>query len=341
MMRAGGSTPSTTVTHRRVHANGIGVHLAEAGRGPAVVFVHGFPELWYSWRHQLAAVADAGFHAVAVDVRGYGDTDVTEPVESYSMRTLMADLEGVLDALGEERAAIVAHDWGARIAWRFAQAYPERVSAVAALSTPFQPREGTVAEIRRFARDRFNFAVYFQEPGVAEAELEADPRRTMRLFLYALSGDAPPGLVDWLFREKPATQGALDGMPEPPALPPWLSEADLDVYARAFERTGFRGALNRYRNLDRDVAELAPLAGIPVNAPALFVGGELDTGVRFVPLDAMRALVKNLRDVVVIPGAGHWIEERPAEVNARLIAFLERELGPASHQRAPASGAAP
>jgi pimeloyl-ACP methyl ester carboxylesterase len=315
------------VTHRRIRANGIGVHVAEAGRGPLVVLLHGFPELWYSWRHQLDALAEAGHHAAAPDVRGYGDTDAPPAVERYRMRELVDDVAGLLDALHEDRAALVGHDWGARIAWHFAQLHPERVAALVALGVPFSPRLPTVAELRRFSGTAFNFALYFQEPGVAEAELGADARRTVRLFLHALSGDAPPDLVDTLYRGKPASAGALDGMPEPDGFPPWLGEKDLDVYARSFARTGFRGALNRYRNLDRDAAELAHLADVEVAAPALFIGGDRDPAVRFASLEPMKARVPNLRDVVLLAGCGHWTQqERPGEVNARMIQFLRREL---------------
>jgi pimeloyl-ACP methyl ester carboxylesterase len=317
------------ITHRRVHANGIQLHLAEAGDGFPVVFLHGFPELWYTWRHQLAPVAAAGYRAVALDVRGYGESDAPREVERYRMLELTADVSGVLDALGAERGVLVGHDWGARIAWHFAQLHPERTAAVVALSVPFFPRAPTVEELKRLSGDAFNFALYFQEPGVAEAELEADVRRTLRLFMYALSGDAPPDLLDALFRRKPATAGALDGVPEPPALPPWLGEADLDAYAAAFARTGFRGALNRYRNMDRDARDLGHLAAVKVAAPALFIGGDRDSAVRYGSLEPMKAAVPNLREVALLSGCGHWVEERPAEVNARLLAFLRSEVAAA------------
>ena len=154
-------------------------------------------------------------------------------------------------------------------------------------------------------------------------------RRSLRRFLYALSGDAPPDVVPYLFTAKPADAGVLDGMPEPRTLPAWLTEADLDVYARAFARTGFRGALNRYRNMDRDWEELAGLDEAGVGQPALFMAGERDSAVRFSSLEPMRAAVPNLRTLVIIPGCGHWIQqERPAEVNAELLDFLRREARP-------------
>jgi len=294
-------------THRRVQSNGINVHIAEAGQGPLVVLLHGFPELWYSWRYQLPALAEAGYHAVAPDLRGYGQTDAPEAVENYSMKDTTADIIGLLDALGHETAVLAGHDWGANIAWACAELYPERVAALAALSVPYHPRTPAppVASMKQAAPGTFNFAVYFQEPGVAEAEFEADTRHSLRLFIYALSGDASLDLVPFLFTGKPESAGALDGVPEPQALPGWLTESDLEYYAQEFSRTGFRGTLNRYRNIDRDWHDLPSLGTAGVRQPTLFIGGEYDSAVRFGNLDAMRAAVPNLRDTVILPGCGH------------------------------------
>jgi pimeloyl-ACP methyl ester carboxylesterase len=249
---------SSDITHRRIETNGIGMHIAEAGVGPLVVLVHGWPELWYSWRYQLPALAAAGYHAVAPDMRGYGETDAPEPVESYGLRSLTADLIGLLDALGEERAVLVGHNVGAGVTWACAELYPRRVAAHVTLGIAYAPRPPTppVQMAREFGGDAFSFLDFFQRRGSAEAELEADVRRTFRLFFYALSGDAPPELVPYLFSGRPANAGVLDGMPEPKRLPAWLTEADLDVYTEAYQRTGFRGSLGFYRNFDRDWAEL-------------------------------------------------------------------------------------
>lgn len=316
------------ITHRVVRGNGISMHIAEAGRGPLVLLLHGFPELWYSWRHQLPALAGAGYHVVAPDLRGYGDTDAPLSVESYDMSTMTADVAALLDVLGAETAVLVGHDWGAHIAWQAARRYPRRVAAVAALSVPYTPRSPTppIQMMRQFSADACNFVLYFQQPGVAEAELEADVRRSLRLFFYALSGDAPPELVPYLYRGKPAAAGALDGMPEPASLPIWLSAADLDYYTRAFMRSGFRGALNRYRNLDRDWEASAGDGVAGVEQPALYIGGERDPAIRFGSVEPMRADVPNLREVALLPGCGHWTQqERPSAVNAALVAFLENE----------------
>jgi len=311
------------VTHRTVAANGINVHVAEQGRGPLVLLLHGFPELWYSWRHQLPALAAAGFHAVAPDLRGYGRTDAPQAVESYSMRNMTADAAGILDALGVETAVVAGHDWGAPIAWHCALMYPERFSAVVALSVPYTPRASSppLQALKRVFADRFFYILYFQEPGRAESELEADVRKSMRTILYDWSGDAPEGAA---VARKPEDARLFDDAPEPERLPPWLSEADLDYYVSEFQRTGFRGGLNRYRNMDRDWEDLPHLAGAVVQQPALFVVGERDPVLGFMRTDAMKTHVPNLRKTVVVPGCGHWTQqERPAEVNQELIEFLQ------------------
>jgi pimeloyl-ACP methyl ester carboxylesterase len=310
------------ITHRAVQANGINVHIAEAGDGPLVLLLHGFPELWYSWRHQLPALAAAGYHAVAPDLRGYGRTDAPDRLESYSMLNMTADAVGVLDALGEKTAVIVGHDWGSPIAWHCALLYPDRFPAVVALSVPYvpRPRIPPIQLMKQVFAGRFFYILYFQEPGVAEAELQADVRGTLRLVLYAASGDAPTGLA---LSRKPSDAGFLDGMPEPEELPPWLRDEDLDYFVGEFERTGFRGGLNRYRNMDRDWEELPHLADAKVPQPALFMAGDRDTVRGFTNIEAMKANVPNLRGVVMLPGCGHWTQqERPEEVNAQLVSFL-------------------
>jgi pimeloyl-ACP methyl ester carboxylesterase len=299
------------------------MHLAEAGSGPLVLLVHGFPELWYSWRHQLLALADAGYHAVAPDVRGYGETEAPQEVESYRLLNLATDIVGILDALGEQQAVLVGNDWGANIVWWSARLFPERFRAVAVLNIPYEVQPPASSQmLKQWSGDTFNFALYFQQVGVAERELEADVRRTLRLFFYALSGDAPADLIPYLFTRKPANAGALEGMPEPPRLPDWLSEADLDYNTQVFTRTGFRGALSKYRARDLDWEELSRRTDSTVQQPVLFIGGERDSTMRFARLDAMKAL-PNLRKIVRLPGCGHWTQqERPAEVNAELLAFL-------------------
>jgi pimeloyl-ACP methyl ester carboxylesterase len=314
------------IHHRRVSANGVMLHLAEAGKGAPIVLLHGVPELWYSWRHQLPALADAGYRVLAPDLRGCGGSDAPGEVASYSMARLIGDVVGLLDAVGERAAVLAGHDWGAQLAWQCAKAHPDRVSAVAALSVPYTPRppEPPSMLAERFSRETFSFVRYFQQPGLAEAELESNPYRFFRLFFYGLSGDAPPEVVRTLYLGKPRAARLLDGIPEPPGPLAWLSDADLDYFATEYARTGFTGILNRYRNLDRDWAELAPLDDVTVGQPVLFIGGARDSAVLFGDLGPTRSL-PNLDKLVLLPGCGHWVQqERAFEVTAELVAFLVR-----------------
>ncbi len=320
------------VTHRQVETNGISMHIAEAGEGPLVIMVHGFPEMWYSWRHQLPALAAAGYHAVAPDMRGVGESEAIGNVRDYSLRNQVADILGLMDALGEERAVLVGHDTGAGATWAATELHPDRIVAHATLGIAYGPRpEMPPTEmIREFAPGMFNYAIYFQEPGVAEAEFEADVRRTMLLFMYGISGDAPPGLLEHLFTEKPDTAGALDDVPDPEGPLDWLTEDDLDVYAGAYERTGFTGALNVYRNFDWDWEDLPEAGTLGIEQPVLFIGGRRDPAVYFTQqqMDPFVAAVPNLRRIVLLPRCGHWIQqERPDDLNAELIAFLRRDSG--------------
>lgn len=310
------------ITHRTIQTNGINMHIAEAGEGPLVLMIHGFPELWYSYRHQLPALADAGYHAVACDRKGHGRSDAPHEVEAYSMRNCMAETVGILDALGEETAVVIGHDWGAPIAWNSAFLHPDRFRAVVGMSVAFTgrgPMRPTQLLNMMFA-NTFFYMLYFQEPGVAEEELEADVRRSQLLFMYGASGEAPPMPQ---FAGKPKDSKLFDGMTMPEQLMPWLTEPDLDYYVSEFKRTGYSGGLNRYRNMDRDWDEMPELASAKIQQPALFVAGGSDPVIRMVNPDVMKDSVLNLMKTVILPGAGHWIQqERPAEVNQELIAFL-------------------
>lgn len=307
--------------HRTLAVNGIQLHIAEEGptegTGPLVVLCHGFPELWYSWRHQLPALAAAGYRAVAPDLRGYGDSSAPADPAAYDIDTLAADMVGLLDALGEQRAVFVGHDWGAIVVWHLALAHPERVSAVAGLSVPFVPRPPVppLPVMRRRFGDAF-YIVWFQEPGVADAALAADVARTI--------SSSEVWTAEWAARTPPAR----------PRRPAFLTEEDLDYYVAAFERSGFTGGLNYYRNLDRNWELTAGLAGRRVAQPALFVTGSRDPVRLFIP-DRMDEHATDLRGRVVVEGGGHWIpQERPDEVNAALIRFLRSlEPGPTPHRR--------
>lgn len=318
----------TEITHRMIQTNGISMHIAEAGQGPLVVLCHGFPESWYSWRHQLTALADAGFHAVAPDQRGYGQTDKPAEIEKYTQLHIVGDAVGLLDALGEEQAVIAGHDWGAPVAWNAATWRPDRFRAVVGMSVPHSAR-GPIAPTQAFKAifgDNFFYILYFQEPGKAERELEADVRRTMRMVLHSISGISEAEAGERRRLDK--TAGFLDQMREPEQLPDWLTEADLDFYTNEFKRTGFRGGLNWYRNFDRNWELTAAWQGAQVTVPALFIAGDRDPVLSMIPgrspLETMKPNVPNLRDAILIPGAGHWIQqERPAEVNEALITFLK------------------
>jgi epoxide hydrolase A/B len=308
---------------RTVSTNGIRMRIAEEGSGPLVLLLHGFPESWYSWRHQLPALAAAGYRVVAPDQRGYGETDAPAGIDQYDILDLTADAVGLLDALGEKQAVVVGHDWGSPVAWHCALLHPERFRAVAALSVPYTGRAPMppLELFRALAGDRFFYILYFQQPGVAERELEQDVRDTMKRFLYAASGDVTEEPSFW---EKPKDAKFLDGLPTPAALPSWLTEADLDYFTSEFQRAGFRGGLNWYRNFDRNWELTAELADAKVAQPALFIAGERDGVLKMIPVEAMRDWVPDLRDLILVPGCGHWTQqERPAEVNAALIEFLK------------------
>jgi pimeloyl-ACP methyl ester carboxylesterase len=317
------------VAHRLIETNGIRMHLVEAGTGPLVVLLHGFPESWYSWRHQLNALAEAGFHAVAPDQRGYGQTDRPSAIEAYSIMHLVGDVVGLLDALGEERAVVVGHDWGAPVAWHAALFRADRVRGVVGLSVPYRPRgrdtQPPLATLRAVLGERF-YQIYFQEPGVAEADLGRDVRATMRIVLHGASGDSPR-VPDMLVDPE---HGFLGRVALPERLPDWLTEADLDVYVAEFEHTGFAGGLNWYRNIDRGWELLAPWAGAQISVPALYVVGDRDVVYHFPGggerlLTNLRRSVPNLTQAVLLEGCGHWTQqERPVEVNRLLLEFLSQ-----------------
>jgi len=315
------------MNHRTVESNGIKMHIAEDGDGPLVVFCHGFPELWYSWRHQLKALAEAEYHVVAPDQRGYGQTDRPEAIEDYNILQLSGDIIGLVDALGETGAVIVGHDWGSPVAWNCALLRPDIFRAVVLMSVPYIRRSWTdirpTEAMKRMAGEKQFYQLYFQKPGKAEHELEADVRRTMLIWLYSASGDAPPD-KRWRFLfGKSETLLDIGAVPE--TLPAWLTEADLDFYVEEFKRTGFRGGLNWYRNLDR-LWELTPfLSGAKIRQPSLFVAGEVDGVITMYrqAFDSLEETMPSLRKKILVPGAGHWIQqERPNEVNDLLIEFL-------------------
>ncbi|MFZ2649699.1 MAG: alpha/beta hydrolase [Burkholderiaceae bacterium] len=306
--------------------NGIKMRVAEQGNGPLVLFCHGWPESWYSWRHQLAALAAAGFRAVAPDMRGYGGSDAPPHVEQYTMLHLVGDMVELVKALGHEPAVIVGHDWGAPVAWTAALLRPDLFRAVAGMSVPFTPpgRIDLLSALQSQGITTF-YMQYFQAPGVAEAELEADVEASLRRLYFSGSGDAPEGAS---FGVLEPGQGVLSKSVDPASLPAWLSREDLAYYAGEFKRAGFRGGLNWYRNLRRSWELLAPWRACIVRQPALFIAGERDAVLKFpasqAQIEAFPRTLPGLRGCHILAGAGHWIQrERADTVNTLLLDFLK------------------
>ena len=307
------------------------LRVAIQGEGPLVLMVHGFPESWYSWRHQMAPIAAAGFTAAAIDVRGYGGSDKPHPVDAYAMERLVGDVAGAIDALspGGAPAVLIGHDWGAPIVWNSALTRPDRVRAVAGLSVPYMgvPNRSfsEVYEEIFTSRGKFFYQHYFQAEGVAEAEMEADVRGALRKFYYAISGEAPDGT--WPL-DKLVGDSLLHRLPDPNPFPAWLGDADLDYFVGEFEGSGFRGPINRYRNHDRDFAWLQQFQGRTIDQPSLFIGGERDLVLSMFGRVDFAALMKSqltdLRGADILPGCGHWTQqEKPTEVNERLVGWLK------------------
>jgi pimeloyl-ACP methyl ester carboxylesterase len=317
--------------HRFVTTNGIKMHYVEQGSGPLIVMCHGWPESWYSWRHQIPALATAGFRVVAPDQRGYGETEAPDSIESYNILNLVGDIVGLVNSLGESKVIVVGHDWGAPVAWHCALLRPDIFRACALLSVPYIPRGQIRPSIGWKALEGANqhfYQNYFQEPGRVEKELEADPRRTMAMILYSASGDPPPA-ERWQFLFS-RTKKFIETGVVPKKLPSWLTDADLDFFAAEFKRAGFRGGLNWYRNFDRNW-ELTPfLDGARLHQPSMFAAGERDCVLAMLAMtggDAGKIAevsMPNCRKQVILPGAGHWLQqERPQEINRLLVEFAK------------------
>jgi pimeloyl-ACP methyl ester carboxylesterase len=302
-------SPIDGIALRSVVANGIRQRYAECGTGPLVLLCHGWPESWYSWRHTMRALGAAGWRCVAPDMRGYGGTDAPEAIERYTILDLVGDMVGLLRELGAAEAVVVGHDWGAPVAWHCALLRPDLFRAVAGLSVPWAPRGGIdlLGALDRLGVTRF-YMQYFQTPGVAEAELEADVRASLRRIYFSASGDgAGQGRG---FAQLPEGGGLLTGVTDPAALPAWLTEADLDWY------------------LTRNWHLMAPWHGQPIHQPSLFIAGSRDGVLKFPAsmqqIEAFSRTLPGLRGCHIVDGAGHWVQqERPDEVSALLLAFLE------------------
>ncbi len=314
-----------SIRSRRVGVNGITLDLLESGdaRAPTLILAHGFPESSWSWRHQLPILADAGFHVLAPDQRGYGRSSAPRDVAAYGVEELTGDLLGLLDETGQDRGVFVGHDWGSINVWNLALLHPERVRAVVGVSVPypFWPRRPTEV-FRLLAGDSFFYILYFQEVGPAERELEADLARAMTTMLWGVSAE---GFVP---RERLPAQGTglLTGAVEPPPLPwTWLGQEDLDRYVDGFSQSGFFGPLSYYRNMDATYDRLHELPPSRLTMPSAFIAGASDPVLRMAPgaLERMPAELPGYRGHTLIPGSGHWTQqETPEPFNAALLGFL-------------------
>lgn len=310
------------IKQKKVATNGIQLNVAEQGEGPLVLMLHGFPESWYSWRHQLDALSKAGYHAVAPDMRGYGQSDKPHEIEAYNQVEITKDIIGLISALGHETAVVIGHDWGAPTAWSCALNYPQEVVAVGALSVPFSPRSQRppLDVLKEIYKGAFFYQLYFQEPGVAETAFELDVPSALRKFLYMASGEVDLSLMP----ARTEDSDLLSDMPKFEQLPHWLSEADLQFYVDQFEHSGFRGPLNYYRNLNL-TWELTADAPTSINQPTMFVAGEKDGVIVFMAdsLNRMDEYITDLRVKKIIPGIGHWTQQEAAqEVNRTILKFL-------------------
>lgn len=321
------TSPIDGIDFQFIDSNNIRMRVATMGdSGPLVIMAHGWPESWYSWRHQIIALANAGYRVVAPDMRGYGATEAPPNVEDYNITEIAADLVGLVDAFDEEQAIIIGHDWGSIVAWNTVLLHPDRFSALVAMSVPYsgRPAQSPLAGWQQAYGDNFYYILYHQEPGVAEAEYDADPEGLLsRLYLSPDSPREAPLVTD----RKRSAGGWIDRMGAPLGLPDWLTRADLDYFVRQFEAAGFRGGVNYYRNFHHNWEITPQLTDARVSIPTLFIAGEKDVVIGGAPQarleGAMRRVVDDLRGVILIPEAGHWIQqERPQETNAAVLEFL-------------------
>ncbi len=313
--------------HQMLDVNGIRLSLNTAGpaEGRPVWLLHGFPECWYSWRHQIDALADAGYRVHVPEMRGYGQTSAPADPAAYDLITICADVQAAMDQLGHTQVAMIGHDWGAPVAWHLALLEPHRVKVVCGLSVPYggRPKKPAIDVMRELYQDRFHYMLYFQKPGLAEAEMAEDIPRTMRVMMQGMSSTAGGSA---LVQDKPADARWLDDRIDPGVPPAWCPPEAFEVYVRTFENSGFHGPVNWYRNFERNWERTADLAGKQVTQPALFLIGDRD------PVGELEAYtIKKMPSVVtlieqhVLSDCGHWIQsEKPQEVNALLLDFLQR-----------------
>ena len=319
------SEPNHEAQLQTLQVNGITMRVAGQGTGPLVLFCHGWPESWYSWKHQLAAVAAAGYRAVAPDMRGYGGTDAPANIDQYTLLHLVGDMVDLVKVLGETQAVIVGHDWGAPVAWTAALLRPDLFRAVVGMSVPYSPpsRSEPLGALEKLGIKTF-YMQYFQTPGVAEAELEQDVEASLRRIYFSGSGDRPGHIT---FGVLPPGKGVLAGTVDPETLPAWLAPEDIAYYAGEFKRSGFRGGLNWYRNLSRSWELLSAWRGCAIHQPSMFIAGARDDVLKFpnsrAQIEHYARTLPGLRGCHILDGAGHWIQrERSEEVNRLLLGFL-------------------
>jgi pimeloyl-ACP methyl ester carboxylesterase len=315
-----------TSTERLVETNGVQLRVIDAGdrNAPVVVLAHGFPELAYSWRHQIPALTEAGYRVLAPDQRGYGGSSKPGTVDAYNIVELSTDIVGLLDDVGAERAVIVGHDFGGVVAWSAPLLHPDRFAGVVGLSVPPVPRPKvtTTQAFRRVFGDNFFYVLYFQEPGPADAELNRDPATTLRKLMGPLT-TTDEGAAQRMLQSGP--EGFIDRLPEPGGLPDWIGRDEFDHYVTEFTRNGFTAPLNWYRCFDRNWELTATTPAATIDAPSLFIGGAADPTLAYTPRHRVREVVSGDYREVMIEGAGHWLQqERPAEVNETLLDFLSR-----------------
>ncbi|MDG2140611.1 MAG: alpha/beta hydrolase [Gammaproteobacteria bacterium] len=313
---------------RTLESNGIELRIVEAGDGPLVILVHGWPESWYSWRYQLPALAQAGYNVVAPDMRGYGGSSLPSSIDDYNIKELAADVAGIISALGQEKAVIVGHDWGAPIAWHTALLYPEKIDAVVGLSVLYGGRslKKPVQPIRQNPEEEFFYISYFQDPGVAEAEFDSDPEALIAR-LYTSRSPGTPTYMPEVTDTRAIAGGWIRRLGEPIHLPTWLTREDLNYYVSQFRKSGFEGGINYYRNGTLNWELTAELDGAKIQQPALFIAGELDIVNQGATQDELeiraQSHFEDLRGVVLQPGIGHRNQQQaPEDTNRLLIEFL-------------------
>ena len=321
-------SPVEGVSFRYIESNGLRMRIAEAGEGPLILLAHGWPESWYSWRHQMTMLANSGYHVVAPDMRGYGETDKPAEVDDYDIVHLAGDMVGILDAVGEETAIMVGHDWGSIVAWNTVLLHPQRFSALIAMSVPYggRARQSPMVAWKASFGENFYYILYHNETGgVAEAEYDANPRGLLsRLYLSPSSPREAPVVTDPLR----SAGGWIDRLGAPKGLPDWLTADDLDYIVATFEKAGFRGGVNYYRNFQRNWEITENLEGVKVQVPTLFIAGERDVVIAGATQEqltgSMSRATEDLRGVVLIPEIGHWVQqEAPEATNAAMLEFLQ------------------